>query len=162
VIAAERGLEIERLRADILWNGRRWREAGEQHEKLAGGRWQGPEPLDDRERLDVLRAAIAFSLADETLALDRLRTRLSAKMADSQDARTFAFLTQPKVTSMRGFREIARGVTSTDTLAEFLAEYRKRYPEAAVAERRRAPAQPAEPAPAKPQASAPANGSAKS
>jgi hypothetical protein len=162
VIAAESGPEIERLRADILWSGRRWREAGEQHEKLVGTRWQGSEPLDDRERLDVLRAAIAFSLADEALALDRLRTRFSAKMADSQDARTFAFLTQPKIASTRGFREIARGVTSADTLAEFLAEYRKRYPEAAVAERRRAPAQPAEPMAAKPQAQVPGKGSAKS
>jgi hypothetical protein len=80
-------------------------------------------------------------------------------MADSQDARTFAFLTQPKIASTRAFREIARGVTSADTLADFLAEYRKRYPEAAVAERRRAPAPsqlPAEP-PTKPQAAAPAD-----
>ena len=73
VIAAESGPEIERLRADILWSGRRWREAGEQHEKLVAGRWQGAAPLDDRERLDVMRAAIAYSLADEPIALDRLR-----------------------------------------------------------------------------------------
>ncbi|HKH33583.1 MAG TPA: hypothetical protein VKA80_05380, partial [Beijerinckiaceae bacterium] len=44
VIAAESGPEIERLRADILWSGRRWRDAGEQHEKLAAGRWQGRSP----------------------------------------------------------------------------------------------------------------------
>jgi hypothetical protein len=165
VIAAESGPEIERLRADILWSGRRWREAGEQQEKLVGTRGQGAEPLDARERLDVLRAAIAYSLADEMLALDRLRAHFAAKMADSKDARTFAFLTQPKVASTHGFREVARGVSSVDTLAEFLAEYRKRYPEAAVAERRRAPAPPAEPAPealGKPQASAPASEPAKS
>jgi hypothetical protein len=99
----------------------------------------------------VLRAAIAYSLADEVLALDRLRSRFSPKMADSRDARIFAFLTQPKIASTAAFREIARGVTSADTLADFLAEYRKRYPEAAVAERRRGPAGPAEPG-AKPQA----------
>ncbi|HKG82391.1 MAG TPA: hypothetical protein VKB16_04440 [Beijerinckiaceae bacterium] len=107
----------------------------------------------------MLRAAIAYSLADEALALERLRTRYAAKMADSRDARVFAFLTQPKIASAAAFREIARGVTSADTLAEFLAEYRKRYPEAAVAERRRAPV-PAEPS-AKPQAQAPMQAPAK-
>jgi hypothetical protein len=127
------------LRADILWTGRRWRDAGEEHERLVGTRWQDSEALGDRERRDVLRAAIAYSLADEALALERLRTRYAAKMADSRDARVFVFLTQPKIASAAAFREIARGVTSADTLAEFLAEYRKRYPEAAVAERRRAP-----------------------
>ncbi|MFL5004835.1 MAG: hypothetical protein ACJ8DK_05770 [Microvirga sp.] len=159
VIAGESGPEIERLRADILWTGRRWRDAGEEHERLVGTRWQDSEALGDRERRDVLRAAIAYSLADEALALERLRTRYAAKMADSRDARAFAFLTQPKVASAAAFREIARGVTSADTLAEFLAEYRKRYPEAAVAERRRAPA-PAEPS-AKPQAQAPMQAPAK-
>lgn len=162
VIAAESGPEIERLRADILWTGRRWREAGEQQERLAGLRWQGAEPLDDRERLDVLRAAIAYALAEEGLALDRLRARFSAKMADSKDARIFAFLTQPKIGSTKAFREIARGVTSTDTLSEFLAEYRKRYPDVAVAERRRQPTAPPEaPAIGKPQAQASQAGAAK-
>ncbi|HEX8166604.1 MAG TPA: hypothetical protein VF601_12555 [Beijerinckiaceae bacterium] len=162
VIAGESGPEIDRLRADILWTGRRWRDAGEAHERLVGLRWQGQEALDDRERLDVLRAAIAYSLADEGLALDRLRTRFSPKMADSRDARTFAFLTRSNVVQTQAFREIARGVTSADTLADFLAEYRKRYPEAAVAERRRrTPASPAEPRP-EPQAQAPAAGPTRS
>jgi tetratricopeptide (TPR) repeat protein len=167
VIAGESGPEIDRLRADILWTGRRWRDAGEAHERLVGLRWQGPEALDDRERLDVLRAAIAYSLAEEALALDRLRTRLAPKMADSRDARTFAMLTQPRAAGTRAFREAARGVTSADTLADFLAEYRKRYPEAAVAERRRAPAETPSSGPSsesrqEPQAQAPAAGPARS
>lgn len=134
-IAGETGPEIDRLRADIVWTGRRWREAGEAHEALVGARWRGSEPLSDPDRRDVMRAAIAYSLGDETLALDRLRARFSPKMADSQDARTFGFLTQPNVASTTAFRELARGVTSADTLADFLKEYRKRYPDASAAER---------------------------
>jgi tetratricopeptide (TPR) repeat protein len=156
VLDGEAGVEIERLRADILWNGRRWREAGEAHERLVGMRWRGPEALSDQDRSDAMRAAIAYSLGDEPLALDRLRTKFAAKMADSADARTFGFLTRPNVAATQAFREIARGVTSADTLADFLAEYRKRYPEAAVAARRRQPAEAPEPSPAKPQAQAPA------
>jgi hypothetical protein len=137
VLQGETGPEIARLRADIFWNGRRWREAGEAHEFLVGTRWQGREPLSNQDRVDVVRAAVAYSLGEEKLALDRLRSKFAVKMADSADARTFAFLTRPDIANTRSFREIARSVTSADTLADFLAEYRKRYPDAAAAERRR-------------------------
>jgi hypothetical protein len=90
------------------------------------------------------------------LGLDRLRTKFSAKMADSVDARTFAFLTTPNVVSTQAFRDLARGATSADSLADFLAEYRKRYPEAAAVERSKTPS--ASPAgPVTPQARGPEN-----
>jgi len=155
VLLEEAGPEIDRLRADIYWSGRRWREAGEAHEALVGTRWQAAEGLSDRDRLDVLRAAVAYSLGEERIALDRLRAKFAAKMADSADARTFAFLASPNIANTRAFREIARTVTSADTLADFLAEYRKRYPDAAAAERRRErpPGTPAAPEqPGRPQA----------
>ncbi|HEY8383095.1 MAG TPA: hypothetical protein VIL09_13185 [Microvirga sp.] len=152
VLQGETGPEIDRLRADVLWSGRRWREAGEAHETIVGTRWQGTGALGDRERTDVLRAAIAYSLADDVLSLDRVRSKFASKMADSADARTFAFLTQPNVASTRAFRDLARRVTSADTLADFLSEYRKRYPDAAAAERPRTPPAPASPEPQTPAA----------
>jgi tetratricopeptide (TPR) repeat protein len=160
VLQGESGLEIDRLRADVLWSGRRWRDAGEAHEMLIGTRWQGREPLGDQDRIDVMRAAIAYSLAEDQLALDRVRAKFTAKMADSADARTFAFLTQPNAASTTAFRELARRVTSADTLADFLSEYRKRYPDAAAADRPRREGLPPEGTPAegtpRPQAQGPA------
>jgi tetratricopeptide (TPR) repeat protein len=137
VLQSESGPEVDRLRADILWSGHRWRDAGEAHERLVGTRWQDETPLADQERNDLMRAAIAYSLADDALALDRLRAKFAAKMADSADAAIFGFVTQPNIASTRAFRELARRVTSADTLADFLAEYRRLYPEAAAAERPR-------------------------
>jgi tetratricopeptide (TPR) repeat protein len=139
LLGGETGAEIDRLRADILWSGGRWREAGESHEKLVGSRWQGSDALTDQDRNDLMRAAVAYSLGDDPLALDRLRAKFAGKMADSADARTFAFVTQPNVASTRAFRELARRVTSADTLADFLSEYRKRYPDAATPGRPRTP-----------------------
>jgi hypothetical protein len=152
VLQAEEGPEIDRLRADILWNGRRWREAGEANERLLGSRWQGPGSLGDRDRSDVMRAAIAYTLADDALSLDRLRSKFAGTMADSADARTFAFITRPNAASTRAFRDLARRVTAADTLADFLDEYRRRYPDAAVAPRPRGPGvqAPREEAPAPP------------
>jgi hypothetical protein len=93
-----------------------------------------------------MRAAIAFALAEDPIALDRLRAKFAPKMADSDDARSFAVLARPGAVSTSAFRDIARRVTSADTLADFLAEYRRRYPDAAATERpRRAPETEAKP-----------------
>ena len=65
VIANLQGREAERLRADILWAAKRWREAGEQIEKMYGERWREFAPLTDAERPDILRAAIGFVLGED-------------------------------------------------------------------------------------------------
>jgi tetratricopeptide (TPR) repeat protein len=135
VIDGERGLEVDRLRADIYWTGRRWREAGEAHEHLLGRRWQEAEPLTERERTDVLRAAIAYTLGSEDISLDRLRAKFIGQMADSEDAELFAIATTPDIAPSDAFRDIARRVTASDTLADFLEAYRERYPDAAVSAR---------------------------
>ena len=119
VIADEEGAEIDRLRADIWWTGRRWREAGEAHEALAGTSWQGPEPLDARQRTDVLRAALAFTLAQDALGLDRLKAKFADKMAASEDAPDFALLGDPNALPTAEFREAARAISNEDTLADF-------------------------------------------
>ncbi len=134
-IQDEDGPDASRLRADILWNARRWREAGEAHEALLGEAWKGGEPLDDASRGDVIRAAIAYDLAAERLGLERLKAKFSGAMAQGPDARTFALLTADGAVRTAGFRTIAARATKAETLSAFLTEYRKRYPEAAVADR---------------------------
>jgi tetratricopeptide (TPR) repeat protein len=140
MLEGEKGSEVDRLRADIYWNGRRWREAGEAFETLLEQSWVGREPLTEQERRDALRAAIAYSLADELLPLDRLRSKFATKMADSEDSAAFAFLTTPHMSTTRQFKDITRQVASADMLSEFFTEYRKRYPDAAVKPRPRRPA----------------------
>jgi tetratricopeptide (TPR) repeat protein len=166
ILATENGPEIDRLRADIMWTGRRWREAGEAHERILGESWRGKEPLTERERRDVMRAGMAYVMADEALSLDRLRTKFASRMAETPDARSFAFVTGADRTRPADMRELARSVSNADTVSEFLAEYRKRYPGFAAtsrkpqgagapqAEQGATPAQPA-PAPGAPPAATP-------
>ncbi|MFH6784823.1 MULTISPECIES: hypothetical protein [Methylobacterium] len=128
-------LEAAHLRGDILWGARRWREAGEAHEALLGARWRDPGPLSDTERNDVMRAAIGYALAEDSLSLDRLRTKYTPKMADSPDARTFGLVAAPNAAGTAAFRNLVRQATSAETLTEFLRAYRARYPESATPER---------------------------
>ena len=121
------GNDATRLRADVLWKAKRWREAGERLEAMLGTRWQDQTPLDDQERQDVLRVAIGYSLANDQLSLDRLRTKYGPKMADSPNAHTFDLVTRPIQTQGTEFREVAREIAQIDTLRQFLKEYRAQY-----------------------------------
>ena len=72
LIANIKGREAIRLRSDILWAARRWREAAEQIELLYGERWRDFTPLSEAERADILRAAIGFALGEEPIGLGAL------------------------------------------------------------------------------------------
>ncbi|APX84183.1 hypothetical protein BV511_05295 [Methylorubrum extorquens] len=133
-VEGEAGADAERLRADILWAARRWREAGEAHEMILGPAWRSGKPLDDTARADVIRAGIAYGLAGESLGLERLKAKFAGPMAESADARTFAMLTRPDAPRSAAFRDAALRATKAETLAAFLSEYRKRYPDSAVPE----------------------------
>ncbi len=129
VIAGMPGREIERMRADILWKARRWRECGEQIERLYGDRWRDFAPLSEPERADLMRGAIAYALGEDLIGLDRFRTRYAPKMAESPDRRAFDVVTTPANTNGPEFTDIARQIASADTLDAFLRDIRARFPE---------------------------------
>jgi tetratricopeptide (TPR) repeat protein len=126
------GREALRLRSDILWAAKRWREAGEQMEILFGARWNDFEPLNDGERADILRAAIGYALGDETIGLSRLREKYQAKFSDGPDRRAFDIVTAPTGTGSAEFRDVVKKIASVDTLDAFLRDLRARYPESSA------------------------------
>src|SRR5579885_1143517 len=148
VIANLQGPQALRLRADILWAGHHWRKAAEAIELLYGERWKQFSPLTDSERLDILRAAIGYSLADEAIGLGRLREKYAAKMADSPDRHAFEVVSSPIGTGSSEFKDVARTVSGIDTLNAFLQDMRQRYPDKPTpAEGEGAAAAPAKPMP---------------
>jgi tetratricopeptide (TPR) repeat protein len=124
--------EAIRLRSDILWASKHWREAGEQIELLYGERWREFAPLNDTERADILRAAIGYALGEETIGLARLREKYGAKFSDGPDRRAFEIVSAPIGTSGVDFQSVAKKVASVDTLDAFLRDLRARYPESSA------------------------------
>ncbi len=124
--------EAQRLRSDILWAAKRWRQAAEAIELLYGERWREFTPLGDIERVDILRAAIGYQLAEDALGLSRLREKYAAKMVEGPDARAFDVVSAPAGSGGAEFQTVAKRVTNVDTLNNFLADMRARYPEAAA------------------------------
>jgi tetratricopeptide (TPR) repeat protein len=121
--------EAIRLRADILWAGRRFAEAAEQIEVLHGERWKEFAPLSDVERGDILRAAIGYALAGDNIGIGRLREKYESKMSEGPDKRAFEIATAPHQAKGEEFRDLTKAVGAHDTLDSFLRDMRGRYPE---------------------------------
>jgi hypothetical protein len=123
------GPEADRLRADIAWAAKNWREAGERLEKLLGERWKAEPALEPAERHDALRAALAYALGQEMIGLSRLKEKYLPKMGETPEAKVLALLVSPEGTSAKTLAEAAKALASFDSLGTFLKVYRERYPE---------------------------------
>jgi tetratricopeptide (TPR) repeat protein len=124
------GREAIRLRSDIFWAARRWRESSEQIELYYGERYRDFKPLNAVEKSDVIRAAVGYALADDTIGLSRFREKYAPLMSESSDRLAFDIASKPAAASSAEFAEIAKLAASVDTLDGFLREMKQRFPDA--------------------------------
>ncbi|MGI9412864.1 MAG: hypothetical protein ACR2PM_04305 [Hyphomicrobiales bacterium] len=121
------GEEAVRMRAEAYWRGERWQNAGETFERVLGEAAQGKEQLSGLQRIDVLRAAISYVLADDEIGLDRLRGKFEKKMSGTPDEEAFVVVTRPLDRNAIAFRNLAREIASIDTLEAFLKKFRTTF-----------------------------------
>jgi hypothetical protein len=133
IIDGMKAPEAMRLRADILWSGKKWQQAAEAVELLHGERWRDFSPLNDQERADVLRAAIAYALAEDAMGLARFREKYAAKMHDTPDRHAFEVVSAPIGAGAKEFRDVVSAIANTSTLDSFLRDMHKRYPDKDIA-----------------------------
>ena len=132
LISVDTAPDTARLRADIYWESGNWAVAGQKTEELLGARYSDATPLNAEERANVMRTAIAYSLANDQPSLDRLRDHFADKMKSSPDASAFAVVTQRIDLHGLAFRDTAGQIASIDTLQTFMKDFRKRYDGAPV------------------------------
>jgi len=125
VLVNLKGKDVERARAAVLWRSKSWQTAGEAYERYLGDIWKEDTELADVQRINVLRAAISYTLAEDMLGTRRLVTKFSTKMAKSPDAQTFKVITTSNSASETEFRNVAKKIAAIDTLRSFLEEFRK-------------------------------------
>jgi tetratricopeptide (TPR) repeat protein len=124
------GREAIRLRSDIYWAARRWREASEQIELCYADRWRDFKPLNPVEKGDVIRAAVGYALAEDALGLARFREKYAPLMSGEADRAAFDTASKPATANSTEFAQIAKMAASVDTLDGFLREMRTRFPDA--------------------------------
>lgn len=127
MLRAMEGEDVDRVRADVLWNAGRWQDAGEVIERALASRWSDRVPLDEEEMQQVLRASIAYSFAGDEYSLQRLRARFDAKMTDGVYASAFDVVTAPIESHGTAFRDVARSIAGLNTLNRFLDDYRAAF-----------------------------------
>ena len=132
IIALDEAPDSQRLRADIYWESGNWAVAGQKAEELLGDEWNGKDALTAGDRTEVMRAAIAYSLANDEPSLDRLRDHFGPKMAASKDASAFTVVTQNIAAQGAQFRDLAGQIASIDTLETFMNDFKRRYENNAV------------------------------
>jgi len=130
IISNLSGREAVRLRSDIYWASRRWRESAEQIELYYADRWRDFKPLDPVEKGDVIRAVVGYALADDAIGLTRFREKYAPLMSGEADRFAFETASKPGAVSSAEFAQIAKMAAGVDTLDGFLREMKTRFPDA--------------------------------
>ncbi|WP_423864437.1 tetratricopeptide repeat protein [Bradyrhizobium sp.] len=123
------GREAIRLRSDIYWAARQWREASEQIELYYGDRWRDFQPLNPLEKGDVIRAVVGYALAEDGIGLGRFREKYGPLMSGEADRAAFETASKPSDANSAEFAQIAKLAAGVDTLDGFLREMKARFPE---------------------------------
>ncbi len=126
LIAVDTSDDARRLRADIYWESGNWAVAGQKAEELVAARASDAAPLNDAERAQVLRAAVAYSLANDDAGVARIRAQFAAKMQATPDAGLFTVLSADIGAHGLAFREAAAKIAAVDTLEAFMKDLAKR------------------------------------
>ncbi|MET3664590.1 endoglucanase [Caulobacter sp. 1776] len=77
LIEKDNSRDGQEIRAEIAWKQHTWPAAGALYERSLGDRFKTPGALAPSDEARLLRAAVAYSLADDDAALGRLRQRWS-------------------------------------------------------------------------------------
>lgn len=126
LITAMKGRDVDLLRIDANWKAKRYDKAGEILESVYSGD-QPPKELPQAARMNIVKAAVAYVLAGDTLGVSRVRDTFSAMMSKTPEWPMFDFVTgRISVTSTK-FKEIAAQVAGMDSLDAFLTAYRDTY-----------------------------------
>ena len=130
IISNINGREAIRLRSDIYWAARQWRESAEQIELYYADRWRDFKPLNASEKSDIVRAVVGYALAEDVIGLTRFREKYMPLMSSGADRAAFELASKPVGSTGADFAQIAKMAASVDTLEGFLHDMRTRYPDA--------------------------------
>jgi tetratricopeptide (TPR) repeat protein len=157
IIEKDNSKDAADLRAEIVWKQKNWAAAGPLFEKSLGDRYKTATPLTADEEGRLIRAGVAYSLAGDEGALDRLQTRYQGfyEKANNPEALKIALSGVP--TGRLSVADFGRISADNEAFAGWVEKMKGRFktrPAPVGTGKPAAPAQQAQAAPAK----APAKG----
>jgi hypothetical protein len=85
MLGADASPDATDARAEIVWDQKAWPQAGAIFEKQLADRYKDPRPLTEIQEGQLLRAAVAYSLANDDASLTRLRQRFTPFIDGARD-----------------------------------------------------------------------------
>lgn len=120
------GRDVDLLRIDANWNAKNYDRAAELLEQLyAPG--DSVDTLSQPGRMNILKAAVGYVLANDQIGTSRLRSKFADSMSKSAEWPMFDYLTSPIATPALQFKQAAHDIAAVDSLGAFLAAYNKVY-----------------------------------
>jgi hypothetical protein len=121
------GRDADLLRVDGFWRAKNYAAAADMMEKIYSG--DSDRVLGPTARMNVVKSAVGYLLANDTIGLSRLREKFSGRMAQSAEWMMFDYLTGKQAAVQdEGFKAAAKAVAGLDSITAFLEAYRQIYP----------------------------------
>jgi tetratricopeptide (TPR) repeat protein len=164
IIERDQSKEAQDLRAEITWKQKSWAVAGPLFEKALGDRWRNTAPLSSEEEGKLLRAGVAYSLAGDEAALQRLEGQYQGFYEQAHNPEALRVALSGVPTGRLSVADFGRVSADNEAFAGWVAKAKDRFrTRPGPSGGQKAQAAPAKPAPAKqaqaaPPATAPAKG----
>jgi hypothetical protein len=86
LVDKDKSADADGVRAEVAWRLRDWPKAGALMEKILGDRWKSAGPLAPEQEALLLRAGVAYSMAKDDAALERLRGHFESFVTQARSA----------------------------------------------------------------------------
>jgi hypothetical protein len=127
LVDKDKSSEADGIRAEVAWRMQQWPQVGALLEKTLGDRWKKPDALAPEQEAMLLRAGVAYSLADDYAGLARLRAHFGGfvDQARSADALRVALAGPEAMPALT--RDFGKVAAATDQFAAWVERMKQKF-----------------------------------
>jgi hypothetical protein len=126
LLSSMSGRDVDLLRVDANWKSKRFAAASQGLEVL----YSPTDPADmlsQPARMNTIKAAVGYVLANDKIGLSRLRAKFADPMSKSAEWPVFDFVTGTVDVTGAEFKKVVRQVSGLDSIDAFLSAYKQIY-----------------------------------
>ena len=127
LIEADTSREGQEIRAEVAWRGKQWPQAGALYERALGERYRSPAILAADEEGKLLRAGVAYSLADDDASLKRLSDRYRGYIEASRNPEALRVALAGVGDGLIGRVDFTRTTADAETFTGWVARMKQRF-----------------------------------
>ncbi|MCF8473569.1 MAG: hypothetical protein K9G26_02645 [Emcibacter sp.] len=119
--------EADKLRSDIYWKSENWKKYIAHENRLLNDRYQDEKPLNDDERLSVLRLSVAYVINDDKIGVKSLRDKYKTHMDNGLYGDTFEVITAERQLTDINVHRLTKSIASVTKLESFMESYKAEF-----------------------------------